>query len=83
MYPAQRQSEHREPHLKNAVSACSPIVSLLMGYDLRRGSRNTGQRVDLGDKQQNLKNSSIWPIISKGNSEEENPSLDFNSCCLQ
>lgn len=55
-YPAQRQSEHREPHLENAVSACSPGLSrlLLMGYSLRRELCIMAQKTDLEDKQQNL-----------------------------
>lgn len=42
-----------------------------------------GQRADTGDKQQNLKNWRIWPIISKANHKETSPSHDFTSPWLQ
>lgn len=70
-------SEHWEPHLESAVSACCPGLSflLLTSCALRGGWHIVAQRADLGDKQQNLKNCMILRVISKGNRKEASPAM--------
>lgn len=77
-------SEHREPRLENAASACCPGLSFLLStrYALRGGLHIVAQRADLGDKQQKLKNCMILPVISKGNRKEASQAMTSPSAVL-